>query len=116
MARKALKELKGKLHFGLITPPDNNVVIRMGNWAVPVNPGGGAPLYRVPGSAIVNIQGRFRTLSRKDRAAAILHELGHMIYKDGKPLLKDDEGSQEKSEENSKLIAEKCKEQLKKIK
>src|SRR5262249_26470275 len=108
---KALQALRSKLQFGLITPTDNTVGIRMSNRRL--DPSG---QFYIPGSAVINAQGPFPRADRRTQALMILHELGHLVLNNGTPLLQDDgptvKNRDTVNQQNTELVEANCKAQL----
>jgi RHS repeat-associated protein len=110
---------------------DTKLGIRMsGPQTDHIKAGSSAPVYRTYDKAVINGNGPFYNRFSKTRfgnydpgkaqsqSLQILHELGHMVYKNGKPLLADDGGSglEGVSEDNTKEILKHCKAEIDKIK
>jgi hypothetical protein len=62
--------------------------------------------------------GGYRPGSNQSQALQILHELGHLVYSGGKPLILDDSGPTKRvdSDDNTKEILKHCKSEIDKIK
>jgi YD repeat-containing protein len=129
-ALNALNDLEKTLTRGTIDGPSNTSTgIKMSGATTPV---GNPVQYRVFQNAVVNNSGPFFNILSKTKIGKIydpgrhqsqvlqiLHELAHMVFKNGSPLIPGDvdpNNSSDKSEENTEEVLKHCKAEVDAIK
>jgi hypothetical protein len=104
VALAAFKVLVRLLQTDALGSQDSDVGIRLsGPWS-------NGPGYRIPTSATINTNSPLYSsrTTLYQWVVALLHELAHMVEKNGDPLIPHDGGNGKQSQTNTKTVADAC--------